>query len=172
MAQNHTLTNIEELEIAANEPRLRLALTINANKLHDSNPSSSHHHQQSFFNEFRQRVNNLFRTEERNVNDVASAEDLRRNQARVDDIFDDLINDLRQQRNEVKREMKDLSAQQQEDVITFWSGVQGFFKDVMKWMKNLFATVLEKIRQGFRIVKKVVVEIFQTVGNWFKSVFG
>ncbi|XP_035711557.1 uncharacterized protein LOC110855077 isoform X2 [Folsomia candida] len=63
------------------------------------------------------------------------------------------------------REMRQLPGAQQRQVLTFWEHASVFFMDVLKWLEAAFLEVLDKIKQGFKIVKKVLADIFKTVNK-------
>lgn len=115
----------------------------------------------------------MFEKEKSNANlEVGTGDDVvRRNQAKIDQIFDRMQKKLDEQRQVAKDELTTLSPEEQEDVVTFWSSVGGFFTDLMNWLKNMFQNVMEKIRQGWRLIKDLIPNLarFKYVPN-FKSI--
>jgi len=92
-----------------------------------------------------------------------------RNSAKIDKIFDGVQDTINKQRDTVKEEMKSMTPEQQEEVITYWHNVQEFLSEVLDWLKEMFQIVLQKIREGYRIEKQALNNIFKTVLDAFKQ---
>ena len=101
----------------------------------------------------------------------ASPEATRRNKERLRKIEKDIQDKIHQQFQKVEKEMENLTEQQQVDVITFWSGVRTFLTDILDWLSRVFNDILEKIREGWRLVKETVKEIFKRAYDAMKSIF-
>lgn len=158
-----TLTDLE----SSSSPTLRLQLTNSARELGSSRPS-----QPILLANFRRMFTNLV-CENGNIDfeEDRSESARKRNEAKLDVIFDDMVKELEKGRTDARESLRNLTPEQQEDVLMFWALAQNFFADVMKWMQDIFQTVLEKIRQGYRLVKKVVKEIFDTIEGWLNNIF-
>ncbi|KAG4069630.1 hypothetical protein HA402_014653 [Bradysia odoriphaga] len=160
-------TTLDDLECSS-YPTLRLRLTDDARVLGSQRPQ-----QPTFIDDLRRKYSNLMQQAKGSVHfEENSSESARKiNEAKLDAIFNDMVKDIEKTRSDAKKSLQNLSATQQEDVLTFWSLAQTFFADVMKWMQTMFQTVLEKIRQGFRLAKKIVKELFDTIGRWLDVIF-
>eukprot|EP00112_Aurelia_sp_Birch-Aquarium-sp1_P011236 Seg2363.5 transcript_id=Seg2363.5/GoldUCD/mRNA.D3Y31 product="hypothetical protein" protein_id=Seg2363.5/GoldUCD/D3Y31 len=95
----------------------------------------------------------------------------RMNQAKIDKMFDGMINDMNQQRQKVKNELITLPPHQQAQVLTFWSGVQEFMGKILGWLQDMFCKVLEKIKQGWQLIKDTVKSIFNRVFDAITNAF-
>ncbi len=92
-------------------------------------------------------------------------------QAKVRAKVDKMKQDLDSVADEVCREMKGMTASQQNEVVTFWSLASDFFADVISWMSKMFQNALEVIKAGFRLAKDLLVGIFNTVKGYLKEIF-
>ena len=95
----------------------------------------------------------------------------KRNQAKIDKMFDGMIKDMNQQREKVKADLEKLTPEEQELVLTFWSGVQEFMGKLLGWLRDMFNKVLEKIMQGWQLIKDTVKSIFNTVFDAITNAF-
>eukprot|EP00112_Aurelia_sp_Birch-Aquarium-sp1_P004527 Seg15127.1 transcript_id=Seg15127.1/GoldUCD/mRNA.D3Y31 product="hypothetical protein" protein_id=Seg15127.1/GoldUCD/D3Y31 len=95
----------------------------------------------------------------------------RRNQAKIDKMFDGMIKDMNQQREKVKTDLEKLTPEEQEQVLTFWGGVHEFMGKLLGWLKSMFNKVLEKIKQGWQLIKDTVKSIFNTVFDAITNAF-
>lgn len=130
----------------------------------------------SYFKKMKQEIKALYQRlfevkEELKLEANADAATTARNQARLDEIFDDITRKTEEMRRNAKAQLHTMTPQQQEDVITYWSSVGGFLKEVLNWLQRAFDYVLEKIREGFRIVKEGVQYLFNTLADLFRGIF-
>ena len=95
----------------------------------------------------------------------------KRNQAKIDKMFDGMIKEMNQQREKVKNDLEKLTPEEQEQVLTFWGGVQEFLGKLLGWLKGMFDKVLEKIKQGWQLIKDTVKSIFNTVFDAITNAF-
>lgn len=162
----HVFTTIDDLE--SSFPTLRLRLIEDARVLGSTRP-----HQPTFIADLRRKYTNLIHGVKGSVNfEEDSSESARKtNEARLDAVFNEMAKEIEKARKDAKDSLRNLTPEQQEDVITFWTLAQSFFADVMKWMQKMFQNVVEKIRLGYRLVKEVVKDIFDTIGEWLDQIF-
>ena len=102
-------------------------------------------------------------------------EALRRNQERMDKIFENLektiINDLRKKKEKAKREMVNLTPEQQEDMITFWGAMGNVLAEVFKWMGRMFDKLVDMLKKGWRLIKETTKKLFDSVISFFRNLF-
>lgn len=166
-SSRQSFTTLDDLENSS-FPTLRLRLIDDARALELSRPQHS-----TFVEDLGRKYTNLMRRARGSANfeEDSSESGRKRNEAKLDAIFNDMLKEVEKSRNDAKESLRNLTPEQQEDVVTFWALATNFFADVMKWMQNIFQAVLEKIRQGYRLVKKVVKDIFDTIGKWLDLIF-
>lgn len=167
-SSRQVFTTLADLESSGSSSTLRLRLTDDARVLGSSKPQQS-----TFVDDLRRKFNKVFDGANGSVNleEDSSEAARKRNEARLDAIFNDMVKDIEKTRNDVKKSLRNLTPEQQNDVVTFWALAQNFIADVMQWMQNMFQIVLEKIRQGYRLVKKVVKDIFDSIVGWLGQIF-
>ena len=79
--------------------------------------------------------------------------------------------DLDEQEKNVTDAMEDMTSQQQEIVVLFWEEDYNFLINVIEWIRDVFNTIADKIRQGWHLVREVVTGLFSEVYALIKSVF-
>lgn len=79
--------------------------------------------------------------------------------------------DMDEQQDNVLRAMEGMTPTQQEGVVMFWEEAYKFLLDVIQWIKDVFNKILEKIKQGWRLIKEVVKGFFADVYALIKAVF-
>ncbi|XP_021959445.1 uncharacterized protein LOC110855325 [Folsomia candida] len=155
---------------------LRLRLTDRANELHRNREQLGQHGIQPTWS---QSLYNLIPTapwaEEielgTELEGPATEEETERNMKKLRARFEKMREALNAHETSAIREMRHLSRVQQEEVLTFWELASSLFMDVLTWLQTAFLEVLAKIKQGCRIVKRVLVDIFKTVRDLLKKVF-
>lgn len=162
MTSGHTFLELDD------GPTLRLTLTNNARTLGALRPQLP-----SWLEDWRRKFYRIFTGAQRDANlDEENSEAARqRNAAKLDAIFDDIVAQINAARYDVQASLQNLTPEQQEDVVTFWGSAQFFFMNIVRWMQDMFQKILDKIRQGWRLVKEVVVEIFTIVEEWLGLIF-
>jgi len=153
------------------QPVLRLRLTQRASELASSKPTSAR--SKGMLEETKKNLSEMFSKErvvadlEVNASDAATKRNKEKINAyrakahkHVDDTYDTAIKSL-----------DVMSPQQQEEVVTFWGKATEFLEEIFSWLEEMFLNVVEKIRQGFKLVKDAVSSIFKTVSGWLKSIF-
>lgn len=167
MAFNRNMAIVPTLtELDGSYPTVRLTLHSEAAALRTLRP-----HQPSTFENLRNRVTNMFERSRADMEEENSESAFRRNEARLNSIFDGMQDEVNNARTEAIQSMRSLPPQQQDDVVTFWASAKNFFKNIMNWMRNMFRKILEKLRQGWRLIKQAVKDIFATIEGWFSDIF-
>lgn len=159
-------TTVEEFDVF---PTLRLTLTDEATALGASRPRTD----TNFARRVHQKFKNAFTSARNDANlETEDSEAARaRNKVKLAEIFKKLHKELDEVEKEAIESLNGLTPEQQEDVVTFWGAAHTFFRKVFRWLQEMFQKVMDKIRQGLRIVKSVIEEIFETVGNWLRQIF-
>jgi len=101
----------------------------------------------------------------------STKEAMERNQKKVDEKFDSMTHKVNEQGEEVKNMVSNLIPQQQEDALAFWVEVDQFFMDIFDWLTDVFALVINRIRNGFTLVKGAINALFDTVMGWLQKIF-
>jgi len=164
---NSVSTTIVELEHGT-LPTLRLKLTNRAQELHSSKPSET-----GMMQKLRKKLLALFQKaeSETQLEEESSKQAAERNKQKLKNVFDSVKAKIDEKFDATMNEMDSLTPAQQEEVITFWVSASDFFTEVFNWLREMFSKVLDKIKEGWRLSKEAVRDLFRTVLDWLNLVF-
>ena len=69
------------------------------------------------------------------------------------------------------REMENMTTEEQEELLTFWSGVGEFFKSIFNWVMKIFNKIVDLVKEGWRLAKDAMKKIFKPVVNFMKDIY-
>ncbi len=126
---------------------LRLKLTHTAEYvagIKPNQPSFIENYVENLF--WRARADIVLRTD-------TSREAFEMNMNKIEQIFDTMIEKIKKQKEDVKKEMYNITKQNYEDELKFWPVIREFFKNKFELLKVIFNKMIEIIIAGWRIIK-------------------
>ena len=131
----------------------------------------------TYYKQAKQQIKSIYQNifaakEELNLKDQrADPETTAANQAKLNAIFKEFHLALAEMEKDANDQMRNMSREQQEDILMYWASVGKFLAEVLTWLKKAFDYVIEKMREGFKIVKESVQFLFDTLADLFKEIF-
>ena len=109
--------------------------------------------------------------ENKNLDDKEKLKLTERNMRIIDKIFDELVRQLNEQRDSIKKTLANLPPDQQQQVIEYWKSAGKFLGELIEWLNEMFMKILEKIKLGYKLNDNKVQELFDEVYANFVSIF-
>lgn len=94
-----------------------------------------------------------------------------RNHKRVEQILVLMTEKVNNQTHDFKNVLKEMTQQQQNEALTFWSDVAQFFINIFQWLMDVFVYAINRIRVGCSIDKDAINGLFDMVCDWLNKLF-
>ncbi|KAJ3331631.1 hypothetical protein HDU93_009581, partial [Gonapodya sp. JEL0774] len=98
-----------------------------------------------------------------------TAEELRRNEERINASFDAMESRMRGLRQQALRELPNLSSEKAEEVVTFWGQISAWFSSVIDWLKRAWEKLVQMVKEATDKFKDAAKAVIDTLNEWWKS---
>ncbi|CAH0549756.1 unnamed protein product [Brassicogethes aeneus] len=90
---------------------------------------------------------------------------------RLGKMFDSMAKEIENQRQEAMDALEDMTPTQQDEYLIFWGHFLEFFTDLFAWLKKLVLDIVEGIKNGFKLIGTAIKGLFESIADFFKTVF-
>jgi primosomal protein N' len=110
-----------------------------------------------------------------NLEQDGSAQEKENNIKKMEKIFDEIGSKFQQKLNRMKadtrKNMANMTINEQNELIIFWKGVGSFFSQLLDWIMDMFQKIVDLVKKGWRMAKDIVAKIFDPVIAFMKEVY-